>query len=89
MDKRYSKEKAFSEAVEYLREAISVERHRGRASVHAYVNLFRGTISFVESGGELGGDQFEIVSRLLKDAKEYFPGDKELRELRQQVQGVI
>ncbi|MFN3815619.1 SIR2 family protein [Brevundimonas sp.] len=89
VDRRYSREKAFGEAVNYLQEAISVERHRGRASVHAYVNLFRGAISFVESGGELGDDQFETISRLLKDAKEYFPGDRELRDLRQQVEGVI
>lgn len=89
LDKRYSREKAFAESVDYLREAIGIERHRGRASVHAYVNLFRGTLSFIEHGGELKDDQYEGIIRLLKDAKEYFPGDKELRELRLQVEDTI
>ena len=88
-DARYSKSDAFGEAFDLLQEAISNEKRRGRASVHAYVNLFRGTTEYIELGGELGDDQYQEVVAKLKDAKEYFARDRELKEIRKQLEAVI
>ncbi len=88
-DPRYSKDDAFREAFDLLQEAISQEKRRGRASVHAYVNLFRGSTEYIELGGEIGDDQYQDLVARIKDAKEYFARDRELRDIRKQLETLI
>ncbi len=88
-DKRYDINVAFSEAVDLLEEAISNEYRRGRASVHAYVNLFRGATEYIELGGELTDDHYDRISKKIRDAKEYFPRDRELRDIRRRLEDLI
>lgn len=88
-DPRYSKDEAFREAFDLLQEAISQEKRRGRASVHAYVNLFKGATEYIDMGGEIGDDQYQDLVARIKDAKEYFPRDRELKDIRKQLEAVI
>jgi nucleoside-triphosphatase THEP1 len=88
-DRPLPDEGAYSEAVTFLVEAIGIERNRGRASVHAYVTLFRGSVAFIQNGGEMSEDNYRQVSRLLVDAREFFSGDRELRTLREELEAAI
>lgn len=85
-DGGYSRSISFKEAVASLSEAIGIERRRGRASVHAYVTLFRGALSYMSMEEDVTNDDYNVLSRLIRDAKEYFPGDRELREVREKLE---
>ena len=71
----------YGEAFEMLRRAIGLERTRARMAIQPFVTLFRGTIQFIENGGELSGNQTEEIRELMKEAYQKFPNDGEIKEV--------
>lgn len=79
----------YSEAQGALKKAVEIEHSKGRASVHAYVTLFRGTNEYLDYGEHLSDQERSVVRDLVDLARRYFPKDRELRELADQVYGRI
>lgn len=72
---------AYEEAFEKLSLAIELERRRARMAVQPFVTLFRGSRVFLENGGQLSGERRENVERLVREAREQFPRDREVNDL--------
>lgn len=71
---------AYEEALEKLLLAIRLERNRARMSVHPFVTLFRGSRIFLDEGGRLSGDNAEKLRSHIREAREQFPRDSEIKE---------
>ncbi|MBR0650728.1 ATP-binding protein [Roseomonas terrae] len=70
---------SYDEAFKCLTRAIDLEHKRARASVHAYVTIFYGTLEYMKVGGILSVNQKSEIQTLLDSAQKYFPRDSELR----------
>lgn len=79
----------YSEAYGSLISAISLEHAKGRASVQAYVTLFRGTIDFLNLEGELDDRQDPKIREMISASAKYFPRDMELRELSDELSRIL
>ena len=72
---------AYEEALEKLLLAIRLERNRARMAVQPFVTLFRGSLTFLEQGGQLSGDNAEALRSRIREARGQFPRDREVSEL--------
>jgi hypothetical protein len=88
-DKGMSKSAVYKEALSALVQAIDLEFARGRASVHAYVTLFRGTAEYVGLGQTLNDAEYRTMIELIDKAKSNFPRDTELRGLADNLSEII
>lgn len=73
-------ERLFVEAMENLRDAISLEKGRSRISVQPYVVMFRGFINLLNSI-EVPSSEISQVRTYLSDAKRLFVRDREVIEI--------
>lgn len=79
----------YSEAHEVLVKAIRIETAKSRISVHAYITLFRGFLTYVSTGGYPTDVERLEIEDLIKAAAKYFPRDAELKEVSEQVANLI
>jgi hypothetical protein len=79
----------FSEAQDVLTDAIRIETARARVSVHAYVTLFRGFLTLADLHENPTDNESAEIRTLLSAAERYFPRDAELREVSEQVRGLL
>jgi hypothetical protein len=76
-----SRDLVFSEAFDYLSEAIDIEARRSRVSIHPYTTLFGGAIKYLESGGALTATQESRLRAQRTDARYRFAHDPSLKDL--------
>jgi hypothetical protein len=69
----------YEEAFGRLTAAINLERLWARINVHPFISLFRGTRTYIESGGSLTGHQAEQLRNLVRDAGLQFPADRDVQ----------
>lgn len=79
----------YTDAQEYLVKAIHAERHRGRASVHAFVTLFRGALDYLDLGFSFTAEQLQVLKDMTAEAANYFPRDRELQEVTRRLRAQI
>jgi hypothetical protein len=75
MEVGQNRDRAFAEALQHLGEAINIEAHRKRTTVHPFATLLSGTARFIELGGELAFEQGEQIDRYADEAERRYGSD--------------
>lgn len=70
-----NRDRAFAEAFKHLSEAIYIEEHRKRTSVHPFATLLSGAARYLELGGELTFEQGERIDSCADAAERRYPSD--------------
>jgi hypothetical protein len=70
-----------ADAIHALAKAISIERHRGRPTVHPFMTLFTGLSHALAIGAVLSPDQRTVVRSYVDRAIETFPRDPDVRDV--------
>ena len=64
-----SRELPYNEALQVLSEAIELERHHSRITVHPAATLLSGTVRYLDSGGGLTHDQQRVVGDVMRHVR--------------------
>jgi hypothetical protein len=70
-----NRDRAFAEAFDHLGEAIDIEAHRKRTTVHPFATLLSGAARYLELGGELTFEQGDRIDRYADEADRRYASD--------------